>query len=56
MDHKAIYEELKADSDEAYRLYQRTGLDTDFLDFMDKEDICSDYAYKHEKEIWKDDC
>ena len=54
VDHKEIYEELKETANEAYRLYQRTGLDTDFLDFMDKEDICSDYAYKHESEIWND--
>jgi len=54
MDHVKIYKELKDNADEAYRIWQRDSSGVAWINFMTLEDIASDYAFKHEEEIWDD--
>ena len=52
---KDIYEKLKSDADQAYKIYQFNLNAVSYQDYVNKETLCADFAYKHESEIFYDE-
>ena len=54
MDHKLEYQRLKSEADKAYNDWSVSQQPMDWEWFMHCEHAVSDYAFKHEGEIWDD--